>query len=118
MNKLIEIILRNGIPITGVGMLESGQIYYEIDGFYKSGNVKIYESDSKFFALGRYDSVTFLATLSHPEDAFSSLTHLNFEWWSSSKTRYDGWSSPDKSWIPSLEKFGYIIDGKKYEIYI
>lgn len=103
--KLIRELLEKGFSITEVSILETGELAYGLDGFYKSGSVKLYENRNCICALARYNEVT---NLDDYENHFDALVDLNYRWWKSSKERFDGWSSPDPKWLPYLLEKGLI----------
>jgi hypothetical protein len=98
--KFIEECLDEEIP---VGLKkENGRISFEIDGFYKSGTIKVYQdSEDSWTAHDRYGRV-------YTVDSFQELVGINFSWWQSSKERSSAWEQPDPRWIKALERFGYI----------
>lgn len=97
INKIIEDCIRLGIPVKCEYILDRGFVY-EIDGFYKSGNISIEEIDGKLIATARYDEKT---EITEPRDIVS----LNRKCYEYSKHRYDGWSTPSDFWINLYNKF-------------
>ena len=71
----------------------SKQIEYIVDGFYKSGTIKLIENEDELTAVARYDEQSEI-------DSLYDLVSLNHEWWIRSKDRFDGWKEPDLSWLP------------------
>lgn len=111
MDNLINILLDNNISISGVDRLSNGQIYYELEGFYSTYFLKVYEHESKFFALSEDDELTLLSSIDKPEEAFRSIVDLNYKIWQTSKeSKYcqSDWLFPNGMWKPLLIKFGYI----------
>jgi hypothetical protein len=96
MNKIIEELLENNIPFS----METKNEYI-LNGFYKSGEVRLIETDGKLIAHARYNEQTAIEKL-------SDLVALNYDWWLNSRDRFDGWKSPESIWIPLLEKYGFI----------
>lgn len=104
MSTLNEIILeccKREIPVSCSYNKENDRLEYEISGFYKSGNVKLYIDNDDIICSQRYDR-------SDVVESFKDLVGINFYWWNSSKERYDGWKDPDHNWTNSLIEFGYI----------
>lgn len=97
INKIIEDCIRLGIPVKCEYILDRGFVY-EIDGFYKSGNISIEEIDGKLIATARYDEKT---EITEPRD----IVILNLEWYNYSKDRFEGWSTPSDFWINLYNKF-------------
>ena len=101
MNKIIEETLENDIPVTTTINPQTKKKEYMLEGFYKSGIVKLIEEDDKLIAISRYNERTNVESL-------FDIVLLNYEWWVSSKERYEGWENPDNMWIPLLLKFNLI----------
>lgn len=87
-------------------------IMYIVDGFYKSGTIKIRELMSTeveadtlggplYRTYARYDERIDISSL-------EELTRINAAWWQRSRDRADGWKQPSEKWIPLLERFGFI----------
>ena len=89
-------------------MLETGELAYELTGFYKSSGIKLYEDSNFIYALARYNEVT---TLSE-ENPFESLIYLNYTWWKNSKNRGGEWSNPEEKWLPYMLEYGWIKEVK------
>jgi hypothetical protein len=103
INNLIKELLNKGFIISGVS-LNDNELSFRLDGFYKSGDILLYEKDNHLFALARYDEITEL----DDENPFNSLVWLNFDWWDKSKDRYEGWNNPNSKWLPYLIEIGLI----------
>lgn len=101
MNKIIEELLKNGIPVSMEYNKNNGCINYIIDGFYKSGTVSLEENGENLIATSRYDEKTNITE-------FRDIVLLNYNWWTSSKNRSDIWKSPDSMWLPFLLKEGFV----------
>lgn len=103
MNKIIEEIVKNGIPIQLSFNKEKNKMIYTIDGFYKSGSIDLEEKDdgNDLIATARYGEQTLVCN-------FNDLVSLNYDWWMYSKDRYDGWKTPEGCWLPFLLDMGLV----------
>lgn len=103
MNKIIEEILKNGIPVSMEYNKEKNKIVYIIEGFYKSGSINLEEKENEdvLIATARYDEQTIV-------ESFKDLVSLNYDWWMYSKDKYDGWKSPESRWLPFLLEMGLV----------
>lgn len=101
MNKIIEELIENNIPVITTFNPQTKKKEYILEGFYKSGTVKLIETDDKLTAIARYNEETNIESL-------YDIVQLNYEWWISSKERFDGWKNPDQLWIPLLIKYNFI----------
>lgn len=92
-----------GIPVELVRDERSPTgISYKIDGFYKSGSVLLIpQLDGSMLARARYNEETRLHD-------FRDLVSLNYDWWTRSKARYEGWAAPDAGWVEWMIEFGWI----------
>jgi hypothetical protein len=106
LEKLIETLLAKGIHISGVELAKSGGLAYQVSGFYKSGTVTVYQIGETLYADSRYNEVDPLDEFD--ADPFESLVNLNYQWWTRSKDRFEGWASPDASWAPHLVDLGLV----------
>lgn len=106
LEKLIRDLLEKGFTISGVTLSENGDLQFELQGFYKSGSVKIYADSNYIYALARYNEITEL----NYTNPFDSLVNLNYEWWQKSKSRYEGWSQPNSDWLPYLIEKGLVTE--------
>ena len=95
IEKLIRELLEKEFVLSGVSLLKTGELAYELQGFYKSGDVKLFEREDFIYALARYEELTQLSE-SNP---FDSLVELNYEWWQKSKSRWVGWETPEEKWL-------------------
>ena len=99
MHPFVDEILRKGIGVKLEYNAIKERNEYIIDGFYKSGTIKLIErvgyGDNAFLAESRYDQIDFINT-------FNDLVYLNYEWWMDSRERYEGWADPDPQWLPHL----------------
>lgn len=103
MSTLNEIILeccKREIPVSVCYNKENARLEYEISGFYKIRNVKLY--------IDNDDIICYQDNMVDIVKSFEDLVEINRFWWNSSKERYDGWVNPDHNWINSLIEFGYI----------
>lgn len=102
MNPLIKELVIRKISVKPVFYGEDFTIAYEVDGFYKSGTVKLVENpDGTFVAHARYNETTTIDTL-------LDLACLNHNWWCNSRDRFEGWKNPDSAWIETLKEFNLI----------
>lgn len=104
MEKIIltlKEILKHNIPVSIEYDYLLDRFEYIIEGFYKSGSIRIYEDCDYMLATSRYNQ---LDEIENIED----LVKLNYRWWKNSQDRYEGWKNPDFRWIPLLEKYGLI----------
>lgn len=103
MNKIIEEILKKGIPIQISFNNEKNKIIYTIDGFYKSNSIDLEEIDGEYdlIATARYGEQTNVSN-------FNDLVSLNYDWWMYSKDRYEGWKNPESRWLPFLIDMGLV----------
>lgn len=108
MNKIIEELIKNGIPVTCEYNSKTEQIEYVVNGFYKSGEIRLIDdkNNGSLSSYGRYNEIRVIFEL-------RDIVELNYDWWQYSKDRFDGWKNPDGKWIPLLEKFELIT--KKVE---
>ena len=95
MESVIKELLSNGIQIDLT--LKNNQIAYKIYGFYKSDHVTLYEESDGWYAEARYNEVISI-------DDLRDLVLWNYEWWKSSRGRYDGWSAPSNGWSELMTK--------------
>jgi len=101
MNKIIEEVIKKGIDLKVKYNNITEKMEYTIDGFYKSGDIILYEEGEQLIALARYDEKTDI-------NSFSDLVHLNYYWWNSSKLRLDAWKTPEYRWLPFLIEEGLV----------
>lgn len=109
LHPIIEFLVRHGIPVS-LCLHRDGQIVYNVDGFYKSGNVSLVPHGKNFKAVARYGEETEINDV-------RDLAALNLHWWNSSNDRFDGWAEPDPHWLPLLIEFGMVKEKivKTYE---
>lgn len=91
----ITTLVERGIPVL---LIREG---FEIDGFYKSGTIRVSKTPDGWRAYARYEQVTDI------EDV-EDLVALNYNWWQGYKLAYEGWSQPDSRWVGLLEEYGFI----------
>lgn len=111
MNEIIEETLKKGIPVKMEYNQEKKRVEYSIDGFYKSGNIKLIENNyGVLISHSRYDTANEIKS-------FNDIVRLNYEWWELSKNRFIDWSEPDSMWLPHLLELGLVDEKiiKKYE---
>lgn len=102
MNDIIVEIVKAGIPVSVEwDRVNNYGICYLVDGFYKSGNVKLVETEGQLIARSRYGQIDHIET-------FRSIVFLNYQWWLDSRDRFDGWKRPDSRWLPLLIQEGLI----------
>ena len=97
--QLIEDLVLRNIPV--VIRMEDGVIGYHLEGFYKSGGVRLRRDPEGYVVADRYKN-----ELIHD---LCDLVAIHMRWWESSKDRWEGWQQPDELWIPLLLEFGYIV---------
>lgn len=90
--KALAFLAKRGIEVKLLSDTE-----FTVDGFYKSGNVKVNIETNTITA--RYNEVT---TVDADSNLLETLIQLNKEWHWRSANRYDGWAELDRSW-------GYVI---------
>lgn len=92
MEKLIEDIVKRGIPVKISYDSEHDNIIYSLDGFYKSGTVILYKtSTGKRECVARYNETNII-------ENFDDLVYLNYDWWIRSRDRSEGWQTPHDYW--------------------
>lgn len=115
LEKLIRELIEKGFFFSGVRVLETGELAYELQGFYKSGDIKLFERNGSLFAMARYDELTELSE----NEPFDSLISLNYQWWQSSKDRWGGWKNPEEKWLKYFLEKGLVKEStqttKTYE---
>lgn len=77
---------------------KDGCLYFEVRGFSKSGNVKLYEKDGKIYCLARYDE------LDEIED-YDDLVRIAFRWFFNYKDR--GYE-PASEWVHDFIRLNLI----------
>jgi len=100
MDTILKELAVNGIYAIINHNNTSNKEYY-IDGFYKSGLIKLVEIEGKIFAHSRYNTKTEILSI-------KDLIHLNFLWWKYSKDLFYGWALPNCIWLTLLIKEGLI----------
>lgn len=96
INDIIIQSIKVGIPIKIE--LESNDFIYTIDGFYKSGSIKLKVVDGELIATARYDEKT---TIKEPKD----IVRLNLEWFNFSRDRLYEWRKPKELWLGLFKQF-------------
>ena len=92
------------LATSGISVSLVSENEFEVDGFYKSGNVKV--NIDNMTITSRYNQINSFSN--EPNNLIEKLTDLNHEWWASSQHRHDSWNSPNSNWIPFLTKQGFI----------
>jgi hypothetical protein len=96
MEKLIEDIVKRGIPVKIFYDSTHDNIVYCIDGFYKSDTINLYKtSTGKWECAARYNEINIV-------ESFDDLVHINYVWWIRSRDRYEGWQEPHGYWKQHL----------------
>lgn len=98
-NPIFGELLKRGIEFKVQYQLALGGVCYSIEGFYKSGQISLFEKDGDLWAYGRYDEKTKI-------ESFDDLVMLNYEWWVSSKSRSKIWSQPEELWAKEFVRLG------------
>ena len=106
MNKIIEELLKKGVPVEMIHNKDTDKTEFVLDGFYKSGEIRLIEKEEKLYAHARYNEVTEINSL-------FDLVNLNYDWWKYSEDRFDGWINPDPTWLPLLLEFGLVKEETK-----
>ncbi len=101
MHPIIKELIESGISVRGEFDVETDKKYFIIDGFYKSGTVKLTESETGFILESRYNSTDDIKCV-------CDIVKWNYYWWKASKDRCESWKSPDAKWMPLLLKYGFI----------
>jgi len=101
MDLLLSELAVNGIyAIIKLNDKTNHKEFY-IDGFYKSGLIRLDKIGGKIFAYSRYNTKTEIKSL-------KDLILLNYLWWEYSKNMFFGWALPNCFWLPLLRKEGLI----------
>lgn len=100
LHPIIEFLVKHGIPVN-LCLHKDGQIVFNVEGFYKSGNVSLVPKGENFTAIDRSKN-------EHEIEDVHDLAMLNLRWWDISKERCDVWNFPDIHWIPLLMELGMI----------
>ena len=95
MNEIILELIKRGISVTTEFDKTIDKVVYTVNGFYKSGTVKLIEEPDGLYVHQRYDQVDKV-------ESCREIVSLNFYWWNHSKDRFDGWKDPDPRWLPLL----------------
>jgi hypothetical protein len=83
-----------------------GHLVFEIGGFSKSGNSKLYEKDDgTILCLTRYDQVDVI-------ESYDDVVHVAFSWYSRYADR-DVFSHPPHEWVQDFIRLGLIEEVKK-----
>jgi len=102
MNKIILELLKYGFMLELSFNKESKMCEYRLNGFYKSSGITLWVGDGdNLVAIDRNKEVHFI-------DSFRELVLLNYQWWQSSKDRYEGWAVPEAEWLPFLLADGLV----------
>lgn len=107
MNKIILEILKYGFMLELTYDTIHKHCQYRLNGFYKSSGIRLWVSDDDLlFAVDRNN-------YEHQIESFRDLVHLNYQWWQSSKDRYEGWAVPEADWLPFLLADGLVVEETK-----
>jgi hypothetical protein len=108
LDLIVTDVLKKGIDVRIKHV--DGKNVYEVNGFYKSNVMCLYVQGNAVIAECRYHEKTEICS-------FNDLACLNVNWWHRSKDRFDGWSSPDGAWLPTLLDLGLVkaVTVQKYE---
>lgn len=69
---------------------------FTVYGFYKSGIITLQTNkEGTLTATSRYSKETEIR-------CFDDLVRLNYDWWDSSRHRFDGWKTPEEGWKADL----------------
>ena len=97
--QLIEDLVLRNIPV--IIKMEDGVIGYYLEGFYKSGGVRLRRDPEGYVFTDRYTTKLI--------EGIEDLSYEHLRWWDASKERYEGWQQPEELWIPLLLEFNCIV---------
>lgn len=105
-NLILE-CLRNKILCTGVGLSEEGGMFFEFDGFSKSGTAKLYMKNHEIICETRYNTIDII-------ENFKDFAYVAYTWQRNYMDRipFNGW---DKHWLPIFRKYGWVEDDNDLE---
>ena len=92
IEELVLEILKKGISVSEVVLVEDTIIGYRISGFSKSGTVTLYQKNDAIFALARYNELAWISD-------FDDLVTLAWTWYVNYKDR-EPFTQPDPYWLP------------------
>lgn len=102
ITTLLTKVKDNNTSIDVKILIEDSCLVYEIEGFYKSGIIKLTENnDGSLTAHCRYDEKREI-------ESYTDLLELNYDWWQRSRNRYDGWKAPQYGWDKLLIEAGMV----------
>lgn len=99
LQELVTEVLKNHIPVVGVGLDDNGNLCYEVTGFSKSGNATLTEKDGKIYCHTRYNQVDEI------ED-FEALAWVAFCWNRNYLDR-EPFTAYSSDWRPVFERFNF-----------
>jgi len=101
IEDLILEILKKGVSIDSVVIVDDKYIGYRICGFSKSGTVTLYQYKSgEIFAEARYNQITEITN-------FDDLVSLAWKWYVNYKDRQP-FDYPDSNWLQHFIERGWI----------
>lgn len=102
MNELLKQLLKNDANVSLRLDEETDQIIYVLSGFYKYGEVKMYENeDGSVRCLTRYNIVENI-------ESWEDMVRWNHSVWMSYKNSFSGWSSPESVFLNSMLELGLV----------
>jgi hypothetical protein len=107
IEEMVQVIVREGIPVTIKYNKETDEVRYYLPGFYKSdGSVYLVEEEGcRIFCYQRYGEKTEL----YDNNFMDTLVGVNYYWWSVTKERNPNSTIlPDDYWKDLLIKSGHI----------
>ena len=100
LQELVTEVLRNKIPVVGVGLDENENFCYDVDGFSKSGTATLTENDGKIYCYTRYDQVDEIR-------CFEDLARVAFDW-NYAYLDCHPFTKYDSNWLPVFERLHLI----------
>ena len=114
MKNILFSVLTNVAKVPGRcdtwGFKEPYGFYYQVNGFSKSGSVKLYEQDKKVLCEARYNEI-------YEITCFDDLVRVAFEWFENYRDR-DVFSEPSELWVEDFVRLGLVKKSQKtvYEV--
>ena len=93
--KIIEDVVDRGIKVY---LTKNG---YEIEGFYKAGNIKIEIKNNVLHALDKKEKATVI-------NSFDDLVRLNYDWWKRSRDKSTEFINPGKEWLDDFNRLNLV----------
>lgn len=100
LQELIIEVLKNHIPVVGVGLDENDNFVYDVAGFSKSDTATLKEKDGKIYCHTRYNQVDEI-------NSFEDLAYIAFDWNQGYIDR-EPFTQYDSHWLPIFEKLHLI----------